>query len=81
MTDVVRLVEYQNKDTVAVLRALLIGAMNGDVVGVIGCVRLTAGREKIIKSGPFRASSASAGEAAARLWQDVVGQPEPDVAS
>lgn len=53
MGDVVRLAQYQNKDTVALLRALTIAAINGDVIGIEAEVRTRSGRVAVCRSGSF----------------------------
>lgn len=53
MGDVVRLVQFQNKDTVALLRALTIAATNGDVLGVLVEMRMKGGRVATCATGPY----------------------------
>lgn len=53
MGDVVRLAHFQNKDTVALLRALTIAAINGDVIGVQVEARMRGGRVAMAATGPY----------------------------
>lgn len=53
MGDVVRLVQFQNKDTVALLRALTIAATNGDILGVLVEMRMKGGRIATCATGPY----------------------------
>ncbi len=51
MGDVVQIARFQNKDTLALLRALTIAAVNGDVIGVKAEVRMKGGRVTTCTSG------------------------------
>ena len=53
MGDVVRLAHFQNKDTVALLRALTIAAVNGDVIGIQLEMRMKGGRVAMAATGPY----------------------------
>lgn len=53
MGEVVRLPQYRNTDTMALLRALMVATVNGDVIGVEVRVRFKTGREKRASTGPF----------------------------
>lgn len=53
MGEVVRLAPLQNRDTVALLRALTIAAANGDVIGIRAEVRMRGGRTSACASGPY----------------------------
>lgn len=60
MGDVIRLAQFQNSDTVALLRALTIAAVNGDVIGFKAEVRMRDGRTSGCATGPYtQATSAS----------------------
>jgi hypothetical protein len=54
MGDVVRLAHFQNKDTVALLRALTIAAVNGDVLGVQMEIRMKGGRVAMAATGTYQ---------------------------
>lgn len=54
MGDVLRLAHFQNKDTVALLRALTIAAVNGDVIGVQVEVRMKGGRVAMAATGYYQ---------------------------
>jgi hypothetical protein len=53
MGDVIRIAQFQNSDTVALLRALIIAATNGDVIGIKAEVRMRDGRASACTSGPY----------------------------
>lgn len=53
MGDVVRLAQFQNRDTVALLRALTIAAVNGDVIGIKVEIRMRNGRAVNCDSGHY----------------------------
>lgn len=53
MGDVVRLVQFQNRETLAILRALTIAAANGDVLGIKAEIRMRGGRVATCATGPF----------------------------
>lgn len=53
MGDVVRLAQFQNRDTVALLRALTIAAVNGDMIGIDAEIRMKGGRIARCASGPY----------------------------
>lgn len=63
MGDVVRLSPLQNRDTVALLRALTIAAVNGDLIGLDVEARMKDGRTAKCVSGrlnrPQRAPTGS----------------------
>lgn len=61
MGDVVRLVQFQNKDTVALLRAVTIAAVNGDVIGVELRMRMKGGRTAQFATGPYSHQRAADG--------------------
>jgi hypothetical protein len=60
MGDVVRISHFQNHDTVALLRALTIAAVNGDVIGVQLEVRMKGGRVAMAATGPYRGQGSRA---------------------
>jgi hypothetical protein len=53
MGEVVRLAQFQNRDTAALLRALTIAAVNGDLIGIDAEVRMKGGRTARCISGPY----------------------------
>lgn len=53
MGDVVRLARFQNQDTAALLRALIIAAANGDLIGIDAELRMKGGRIARCVSGPY----------------------------
>lgn len=60
MGDVIRIAQFQNSDTVALLRALTIAATNGDVIGIKAEVRMRDGRASVFASGPYTPPPATA---------------------
>jgi hypothetical protein len=66
---VLRLVEYRNADTIALLKALLIGATNGDVVGLDLKARIRGGGEKRLTTGPYREIAPE--PCGLRRWRDL----------
>lgn len=53
MGDLIRLSQFQNADTVALLRALTVAAVNGDVIGIKVEVRMKGGRASACTSGTY----------------------------
>lgn len=52
MGDVVPLAQFRNRDTAALLRALAMAAINGDIIGIDAEVRFKGGRIARCASGP-----------------------------
>lgn len=54
MAAVIRLVEYSNTETINALRALLVSAMAGQVIGIEAKVRILRGGEHTVRCGPYK---------------------------
>lgn len=67
MATVLRLVEFSNRETIRILRALLARAVKGDVIGVAVCFKSRPGVEHCVFTGPYKANPAEAVNAAARM--------------
>ncbi len=72
MAPVVQLVEYSNRDTVAMLRALEARAVRGEVIGLALCFRALGGAEQCVFTGPYR-HPAEAVNAAVRMKLGLAG--------
>jgi hypothetical protein len=66
MVVVVNLAEFRNRDTLAVLRALIERAIRGELFGLAVCA-LRPGHEDIYFTGMYLADPAKAVNAAARI--------------
>ncbi len=64
---VLRLVTTSNKETQAILRAVLADAVQGDVTGMALCFRRRNGEEQCVFTGPYKANPAEAINAAVRI--------------
>lgn len=53
MAVVLSLIKHNNAETIDALRALLVSAMAGRVVGVEAKVRILGGGEHLVRSGPY----------------------------
>lgn len=62
MGEVVRLAQFRNRDTAALLRALVIAAVNGDLIGIDAEIRLKGGRTARCVSGPYAQPQHEAGK-------------------
>jgi hypothetical protein len=66
VANVLHLVEFSNRETLALLRALTARATRGEVVGLALCFQSRAGAEHFVFSGPYN-RPANAVNAAVRM--------------
>jgi hypothetical protein len=69
MSKVVHLHGFRNKDTVSVLREMLVKATRGEVSGLVFAAELTTGRQRVEFTGKFRSSPADAVKMAHHLGE------------
>jgi hypothetical protein len=73
MATVIRMVEYSNRETLAILSALTARAMRGEVIGLALCFRSKLGIDQCVFTGPYN-NPATAVNAAARMSWEMVRQ-------
>jgi hypothetical protein len=58
--NVVRLVQYKCRETVAILKVMLTMALDGRLRGAIVCYRADSGEEKVVFTGIYKAQPGKA---------------------
>jgi len=67
MGAVLRLVEFSNRETQAVLSALHARSVRGEVIGIALCFRAPDGAEQCVYTGAYKADPAQALNASMRM--------------
>lgn len=77
MANIFHLVQFSNRETQSVLRALLKRAQRGEVSGVTLCFRSPRGTEHFVFTDAYKANPAAAVNAAQRMCREMLRRQDP----